>query len=74
MKLYKVVLRGLSGYNGIGAGISYVIAEDPEKAYQKVRTLLDDEDYGFTKEREMDKIELIAEDCKYPDNGTMLFL
>jgi len=74
VKLYRIKLTGLNDYNGVGAGISYVIAEDSEKAYQKVRKFLDDEDYGFAKEREMDKIELIAEDCKYPDIGTMLFL
>ena len=74
MKLYRVKLTGLNGYNSIGAGISYVIAEDSGKAYQKVRKFLDYQDYGFAKDREMDKIELIAEDCEYPDIGTMLFL
>ncbi len=75
MKLYKVILRGMT-YNssGIAFGISYAIAENSEEAYQKVRKFLDDNDIGFTNERELDKIELLADNFRYTGVGCLLHL
>ena len=52
----------------------YVVANDSEEAYRKVRKFLDKEDMGFSKERELDKIELLAEDYQYTNTQYMLFL
>jgi hypothetical protein len=74
-KLYKVTLRGMT-YNstGVAHGTNYVVATSMDDAYKKVREFLDINDIGFHKERELDKIELIAEDYRYNDAGFMLFL
>jgi hypothetical protein len=53
---------------------SYVIAPDPAAAYKAVRDELDKQDYGFTKDRELLTVELLAEDYAYTDTGTRLFL
>jgi hypothetical protein len=75
MKLYKVNLRGMTfSATGTVYGVSYVVAEDSEKAYQKVRKFLDKNDLGFSKDRELDSVELIAEDSQYTDTRTMLYL
>ena len=74
-KLYKVTLRGMtSNSTGIREGISYVVAENSEEAYQKVKKRLDEKDYGFPKDRVLDKIELIASDYEYTDVRTLLYL
>ena len=74
-KLYKVTLKGM-GYSstGVAYGISYVIATNTDLAYKKVRAFLDKEDKGFKKDRELDKIELLAEDLQYTDAGSILYL
>lgn len=75
MKLYKVTLKGMTfACLGAAYGVSYVVAENPDLAYKKVREFLDKKDLGFSKERELDKIELLAEDYQYTDTGHMLFL
>ena len=61
MKLYKVTLTGLDfSSSRCPVSPSYVIADDAQKAYDKVREWLDKADYGFFKERELKSIELIA--------------
>ena len=74
-KLYRVTLRGMT-YNstGVAYGSSYVIAENSDEAYQKVRKFLDENDLGFTKDRELDKVELIADSYRYTDVGCLLHL
>lgn len=75
MKLYRVTLRGVFGSNiTMNYTVSYVIAEDSNLAYLKVKNYLDEKDYGFSKERELDKVELIADSKEYNDCLTMLFL
>lgn len=73
-KLYRVNLKGLSNSTGVQLKSSYVIAKDSDEAYKKVRDWLDKEDYGFSHEREMDSVELLAEDYQYTDTRTRLFL
>ena len=74
-KLFRVILRGMtSSMTGVAYGISYVIAKNMDEAYKKVREFLDDNDIGFRKDREIEKVELLAEDYQYTDTGAMLFL
>lgn len=58
---------------GVAHGISYVMAEDPGKAYRLVRADMDERDLGFDRDRELDRIELIAEDTEYPQCGTRVY-
>lgn len=74
-KLYKVTLRGMTtSSSGVAYGISYVSAENPTEAYEKVKTFLDKEDLGFCRDRELDKVELIADSARYPNCGTLFFV
>lgn len=74
-KLYRVTLRGMT-YSSTGTiyGVSYVVAENTEEAYIKVKTFLDKENLGFSKDRELDKIELLADTYSYSNVGTLLYL
>jgi hypothetical protein len=76
-KLYRVNLKGMK-YSGAGGGptygVSYVVAQNPTEAYEKVKKFVDDEDLGFSKNREMESIELIASDYQYNNTGHILFL
>ena len=75
MKLYRVTLRGMkSSATGTVYGISYVVAENSETAYLKVKEFLNKNDYGFATDREMELIELLAEDNQYSPVRTMLYL
>lgn len=74
-KLYKVTLRGMThSYSGTKWGESYVVANDSEQAYKKVREYLDKMDIGFRKDRELLKVELLADCFEYNDIGTVLYL
>lgn len=74
-KLYKVTCRGMHG--GIGAdiayGVAFVIAENQDEAYQRVKERLDERKLGFDKERELSSVELIAEATEYPKCGHLLY-
>ncbi len=74
MRLFKVTTRFTPPAIGIDCSQSYVVAEDPNKAYKMVRAFFDKEDIGFIHNRELKSVELIAEDSKYPEIGTRLFL
>lgn len=71
-KLYRVTCRGMT-HGDQPHGIAYVVAADPADAYKKVRASLDERNLGFAKERELDKIELLAEVGNYPECGTALY-
>ncbi len=74
-KLYKVTLKGMTANStGTAYGTNYVVAQNPDEAYTKVRNYLDKENIGYSRERALDKIELIAEDSRYTDSGYMLYL
>ena len=75
-KLYRVTLRGMtiSIVDSVAYGISYVVAKNPDEAYRKVRQFVNDKDLGYANQRELDKIELLAEDYQYTGTRTMLFL
>lgn len=75
MNLYKVTLRGMTSSSiTMIHGINYVVASDPTTAYNKVRKHLDENDIGFSSDRELDKIELIASSKDYNDTKIKLFL
>lgn len=54
--------------------IFYVLAENPDEAYKKVRKFLDDNDIGFTANRCLNKITLLADEYKYNELGKILIL
>jgi hypothetical protein len=69
-KLFAVYLRGrIERFDP-----AYVIAENSDEAYKKVKTWLDDNKYGFSKERELKKLELLGEDSAYTDTPSRLFI
>ena len=68
-KLYRVTCRGMKSSHGM----AYVVARDPGEAYSKVRESLDDRDLGFDADREMEKVELLAEQADYPECKTSLY-
>jgi hypothetical protein len=65
-KLYLVAIRKPDYF--------YVVALNSDEAYQKVYDFLKAEGWYFSEDREMESVRLIAEDCKYPDCKTILFL
>ena len=73
-KLFKVTLRGGINPGSTDYNASFVVAESPDAAYQAVRDFLDSNNLCFLWERELESIELLAEDCKHPACRTMLFL
>ena len=72
--LYKVRLRGMRGSHPVAYGVSYVVANDADSAYRKVRKYLDERKIGFTRDRALESVELIAEATAYPDTGIILYL
>lgn len=75
MKLYKVTLTGMTcSVIGKAYGVSYVVAENTVQAYSKVRKFLDKENIGFSSDRELRMVELIADEVKYSDVKHLLIL
>ena len=75
MKLYRVTCKGMTfSSTGQAHGIGYVVAESTDEAYRLMRADLDKRDLGFSKEREMHTIELLADEVPYADCGTTLYL
>jgi hypothetical protein len=75
MKLYRITLQGMtsSGTSTI-YGLPYVVANDPTEAYKKLKKYLDKRDLGFASDRELDNIQLLAEEGDYPNCKIQLFL
>ena len=44
---------------------AYIIAEDPTEAYVKLRTKLEEWDYGFKKDRELKSVKVIAVETEW---------
>lgn len=76
LKLYKVTCQGMHG--GLGDrhahGIAYVVAENTYSAYKMLRKFLDENDLGYSGDRELKSVELIADSYIYSDIGYMLHL
>ena len=68
-KLYKVSLVGMRDENTTDPvyGIAYVIATDPTSAHEKVVSFMENENIGTQAQREMEQIELIAENTLSPN-------
>lgn len=75
-KLYLVKLRGMQSSlsSGIRYGHAYVVAKDSAKAYEQVLNFLEKDDIGFSGDREMESVELLAENVEYPDCNVRLYL
>ena len=73
-KLYKVRVRIPSSGTGINYSYAYVVADNETEAYKLYRSFLDKNNIGFTKDRVLDTIELLAEEGKYSECGTMLLI
>lgn len=75
MKLYRVTLRGMTtSVTNTAYGVSYVVAKNPDDAYNAVEQRLRAQDIGFRSDRSLKTIELLAEDVMYPDCGMILYL
>ena len=75
MNLYRVKLKGMiSIVTGVAYGYPYVVANNPTDALKKVQVFLNENDLGFSKDRVMESIELLAEEGKYPSCGIQLYL
>lgn len=70
-KLYRVTLRG---FTTDWRKVSYVVAQHAGEAYGKVREKIAAEDAGFVNDRELDKVELLADVAEYPPCNCRLFL
>jgi len=70
LNLYRVKLQGMwSDY-----GHSYVVAENSDIAYRMVRKFLDEKNLGFSKDRGLKEVELVAGEYQYNDTRRMLYL
>lgn len=70
MKLYLVSIKTCGRY-----GKSYVVADNPDQAYKKIRSFLDKNDLCFSDERRLESVVLLADTNHYgSDAETMLFL
>lgn len=69
MKLYKVTIQGSGKYHE-----QYVVADNPDNAYNLVRNFLDENDLYFRKDRALDTIQLLADENKYEDIQTLLHI
>jgi hypothetical protein len=70
LKLYRITCKGMRDSHGV----SYAVAHDPSEAYQLVREHLDHQEFGFGKDRAMEKIELVAEVGTYTECGISLYI
>lgn len=76
MKLYRVELQGMT-YTMVTSpayGLPYVVANSMDEAEQLVKEYLEENNIGFSKDREVKSITLLAEEGRYPDCGYQLFI
>ena len=74
MKLYRVKLKGSPSHGSVDCYTPYILANDPTEAYKKIRKILDEKDYGFESDREMQSIELLADDYEYNECKNLLIV
>lgn len=70
MNLYRVRCRGMRDSHGT----AYVVATDPTAAYLRLFHELNRRNLGFTDDRALDCVELLAGAAPYPLNGVALYL
>lgn len=66
MKLYRV-FTNIEKFNP-----AYVIAEEPTKAEQLVKDWLNERQYGFSEDRVVKTIEVVAENALYTSHNSVL--
>lgn len=72
MKLYKVTLQGMSfSATGPTYGAGYVMAADPKEAYEIMRKSVDKWGVGFSWERGLKSVELVADTEQYGECKTI---
>jgi len=71
MNLYRVQLKGFIASEH---RVSYVLAKDATSAENKVVKDLKKRSLGFSSDRALDSIELIAEGKEYPDCKCRVYL
>lgn len=64
MKLYRITTAGL--------GVHYVVANGADEAYSTLRDEWNEANYGFTSDRELRTIELLAEERDFHNGRTVL--
>lgn len=69
-KLFQVMCRGMQ--SNLHA-TSYVVADDPTSAYERVKHALETRGLGTPEDREMESVILIAEQADYPTCGVVLY-
>ena len=73
MKLWLVTLQGMNvEINSAPHGKAYVLANTPSEAADKLTKYVSDNNLGFSHERELKSVELVADDALYPDCGMRL--
>lgn len=66
MKLYRVKMKGMhTAVTGPIYGDAYVIADNPTEAYEIMKRNIDEWDVGFSDNRVLKSIELIADEERY---------
>lgn len=53
MNLYLITLQNYKDY--------YVVAKNTQEAYDRLKDILDENDWGFPRERELKSIEILGE-------------
>jgi len=75
MNLHRVTLKGMTSSSlSTAYGNPYVLAEDPTEALKKVQDYVNKHNLGFSHDRVLDKIELLAESGSYPSCNIQLYL
>jgi hypothetical protein len=74
MKLYRVLLRGMDQATSTRYGCPYVVAESADAAVEQVQAYLAARKLGVPEDRELDRVELLAEEGDYPACRVQLFL
>ena len=77
LKLFYIKCKGLKHSIGCGETVyskAFVVAKTMNDAYEKVRKYLDEAGIGFDSDRELESIELLAEQSYNPECGIILYI
>lgn len=71
-KLYEVKTRFTPSFIGTDHSTFYVVADNPDTAYQMVQHHLEQRNIGTWNDREMESVTLLAEETIHPNCQTVL--